>query len=194
MSFRKFLINLIPSQKIRKKLRNKSKKASLFPNDFVCKSAILGDYENIELGGKVYIGEDCRFYAEGGLKIGAYTKFGQGCLLLTTNHNYKSTHRVPYDHIGLLKRVEIGKNCWIGARSIICSGVKIEDGAIVAMGSVVTKSIPKYAIVGGNPAKIIGWRDKENYNRLENIGENYPKDEELSREWVREDGFKPFLE
>ena len=131
-------------------------------------------------------------YCEGGLKIGAYTKFGQGTILLTTNHNYKSTTRVPYDNIGLLQRTEIGKNCWIGVRCIICAGVKIEDGAVVAMGSVVTKSVPKGAIVGGNPAKIIKYRDIELYDKLDLQGMSYPIENELPREWIRKEGFKPF--
>ncbi len=96
--------------KIRRK--KKIKKANpLYINNIITKTARLSYIENIELGGKVYIGDECKFYAEGGLKIGEYTKFGQECLILTTNHNYKLTTRIPYDNIGYLKRVEIGKNC-----------------------------------------------------------------------------------
>lgn len=150
---KKWVINLIPIKSIRHKLREQNKpEYNLKVNNFIEPSARLIKPENIELGGKVYIGEDCRFYAEGGLKIGEYTKFGQQCIILTTNHNYKSSTRIPYDNVGLMQKVEIGKNCWIGIRSTILSGVKIEDGAIVAAGSVVTKSVPKCAIVGGVPA------------------------------------------
>ena len=84
-------------------------------------------------------------------------------------------------------------NCWIGAKSIICPGVKIEDGAIVAMGSVVTKSVPKGAIVGGNPAKIIKYRDLETYEKLVEQGLCYPIENELPREWVRAEEFKGLL-
>lgn len=49
----------------------------------------------------------------------------------------------------------IGSDCWIGHRVIILSGVTIGDGAIVAAGAVVTKSIPPYTIYAGNPAKFI---------------------------------------
>ena len=112
----------------------------------------------------------------------------------TTNHNYKSDIRTPYDNVGLEQPVEIGRNCWIGARSMICPGVKIEDGAVVAMGSVVTKSVPKCAIVGGNPAKIIGWRDKEQYDNFVSEGMEYPIENKLPREWVKVEGFKKYLE
>ena len=52
----------------------------------------------------------------------------------------------------------IGNDVWIGYRACIKAGVTIGDGAIIGMGAVVTKNIPPYAIVGGNPAKIIKYR------------------------------------
>lgn len=56
----------------------------------------------------------------------------------------------------------IGNDVWIGYRACIKAGVHIGDGAIIGMGAVVTKDIPPYAIVGGNPAKIIKFRFPEN--------------------------------
>lgn len=53
------------------------------------------------------------------------------------------------------KKVLIKKGAWIGAKSIILKGVTIGEGSVIGAGSVVTKSIPDYAVVGGNPAKII---------------------------------------
>lgn len=50
---------------------------------------------------------------------------------------------------------------WIGANALICSGVEIGQGAVIAAGAVVTKDVPSYAIVGGNPAKIIKYRFSE---------------------------------
>jgi virginiamycin A acetyltransferase len=57
--------------------------------------------------------------------------------------------------------VIIGNDVWVGAGAIILSGVNIGDGAIVAAGSVVTKDVPPYSIVGGNPAKLIRFRFSE---------------------------------
>ncbi len=54
--------------------------------------------------------------------------------------------------------IEIGNDVWIGTNVLILSGVKIAHGAVVAAGSVVTKDVPPYSIVGGNPAKIIKYR------------------------------------
>lgn len=57
-----------------------------------------------------------------------------------------------------IKTTTIGNDVWIGAKSIVMDGVTIGDGAIVAAGSVVTKDVPPYAIVGGAPAKVIKYR------------------------------------
>lgn len=181
-------------KRLKRKFEKIKKLKTLKRYNVIHRNAYLGHVKNIELDGNVYIGEDCKVYAEGGLNIGAYTKIGQGCLILTTNHNYKSTTRIPYDHIGIFHKVEIGENCWIGARVIISSGVKIEEGVIIAAGSVVTKSVPKYAIVGGNPAKIIGYRDIDNYERLKNLDMSYPQNKELGRKWIRENNFKSYME
>ena len=53
------------------------------------------------------------------------------------------------------KNLHIGKNVWIGSRSVILPGVTIGDGAIVAAGAVVTKDVPANTVVGGVPAKVI---------------------------------------
>lgn len=64
----------------------------------------------------------------------------------------------------------IGNDVWIGTGALILSGIRIGDGAVVAAGAVVTKNVPPYAIVGGNPAKIIRYRfNEEQIDFLENF-------------------------
>lgn len=61
----------------------------------------------------------------------------------------------------------IGNDVWIGSNSLIMGGVEIGDGAVIAAGAVVTKNVPPYAIVGGNPAKILRFRfDEKTINGL----------------------------
>lgn len=56
---------------------------------------------------------------------------------------------------GLYLHTRIGENAFIGGRSIILPGIEIGEGSLVAVGSVVTKSVPPRTMVGGNPAKVI---------------------------------------
>ena len=58
--------------------------------------------------------------------------------------------------------IVIGNDVWIGTHSVILSGAKINDGAIVAANSVVTGEIPAYAIVAGAPAKVLKYRFPQN--------------------------------
>lgn len=54
--------------------------------------------------------------------------------------------------------VKLGNDCWVGEGAFIVGGVSIADGAVVLAHAVVTKDVPAYAIVGGVPAKIVGYR------------------------------------
>ena len=64
--------------------------------------------------------------------------------------------------------VAIGNDCWVGEEALLISGVTIGDGAIVLARAVVTKDVPDYAIVGGVPARIIGYRyDEETIHFLQ---------------------------
>jgi hypothetical protein len=70
-----------------------------------------------------------------------------------------STPPMSYDI--LAKNTNIEHDVWIGTRAMIIGGITIGTGAIIAAGAVVTKDVPPYAIVGGNPAKIIKYRFDE---------------------------------
>lgn len=83
------------------------------------------------------------------------TKIGNNCVL---GLRFSSVRKFPYKGVPIL-----GNNVWCGPNVVIAGPVIIEDGAIIAANSFVDKSVPAGAIVGGTPAKIIGWKKDLNY-------------------------------
>lgn len=101
------------------------------------------------------------------LIIGDYCSIAPNVqFVLASDHSYKGLSTYPFKVKILGQEAEaiskgdiiVKDDVWIGLNSIILSGVTIGQGAIVAAGSVVTKDVPDYAIVGGNPAKVIKYR------------------------------------
>lgn len=107
--------------------------------------------------------------------LGKYNSIGRDCdFFLHANHRHDwitttsqllgpVTEQIAQMHMGMghpscKGDIIIGNDVWIGAKSTIMSGIKIGNGAVVAAGSVVTKDIEPYSLVGGNPAKHIKYR------------------------------------
>ncbi|HEY3346219.1 MAG TPA: acyltransferase [Nitrospirota bacterium] len=92
------------------------------------------------------------------ITIGDYCQIGVGAKIYDTDFHPLCMEERIYagDEYNAAAPVTLGKGVWIGADSKILKGVTIGDGAVVASGSVVTKDVPAYAIVGGVPAKVIG--------------------------------------
>ena len=85
--------------------------------------------------------------------VGAGTLLGADCLITDTDfHVPLGNYRWGNDVLASAAPVNIGKGCFIGARSIILKGVTIGDGAVVAAGSIVTKDVPSEHLAAGNPA------------------------------------------
>lgn len=130
--------------------------------------ASCGDKLNVE--NKAYFGngKDFQVGYESGLgsnfkstnrvvKIGNYLMMAEDVLFLGGGHNFDRTD-IPMGHQGGGEKtpLQIEDDVWIGARVMILPGCKhIGKGVIIGAGSVVTKDIPDYAIVGGNPARVI---------------------------------------
>jgi maltose O-acetyltransferase len=126
----------------------------------------------IEIEDYVFINHGGYIEGTGGVTIKSGTCIGPELVLMTVNHNYDGPDlaALPYDHKDVMKAVLIGRNVWIGYRVMIMPGVTIGEGAVVAAGSVVTKDVPPFAVVGGNPARIIKYRDIKKYQRLDREG------------------------
>ncbi|MBQ3849017.1 MAG: acyltransferase [Clostridia bacterium] len=95
-----------------------------------------------------------------GVIIGDDVMMGPGCMMFTTNHGMKLSGIPMWKQKSSdPKPIIIGSDVWIGAHVIILPGVKVGDGAVIGAGSVVTKDVPSYGIVAGNPARLIRMRN-----------------------------------
>lgn len=109
----------------------------------------LGDYSGIGINAQI----------KGKCTIGKYVMMGPDCTIYTRNHKFSDTSK-PMMEQGYEeeKEVVIGDDVWIGGNVTILPGVKIGSHSIIGACSVVTKDVPEYAIVAGNPARIKKYR------------------------------------
>jgi acetyltransferase-like isoleucine patch superfamily enzyme len=162
---------------------------------------ISGSGFNIRIGENTTLVSNIKL--DGPIIIGNNVIFAPNCTVIARNHDYFEGDALPYGTGYIYKSITISDNVWVGSNVSIVPGVTIEEGAIIGMGSVVTKNVPKCACVGGNPASIIGGRDEKHYLRLinehkylNNIRGNYiqrrdliKKEKSLFCENIREKGY-----
>lgn len=111
----------------------------------------------LSIGDRSGIGD--RSHLQGRIIMGNDIMMAPEVAIIATNHNFQRID-IPMNKQGHTdETIEIGDDCWLGYRSIICAGVKIGKGSIVAAGAVVTKDVPEYSIVAGVPAKVIKQRN-----------------------------------
>jgi len=120
--------------------------------------ADFGSGRGIRVGRRSGIGVDCR--VGGPLLVGNDVMMAPGVVILTQNHRYDLVD-VPMIDQGYIggAQVIIEDDVWIGTNAIILPGRRLGKGSIIAAGAVVTKDVDPYAIVGGNPARLIKRRD-----------------------------------
>lgn len=140
------------------------------------KRIFYGKKIELILGRKSYVGD--LYFEDGGvhsffsLNIGNYTSIAKDVKVeigLNLDHDYHRITNYGISHLEghenyteyIIKRknfLDVGSDVWIGRGCVIKSGIHIGDGAVVASNSYVVKDVPRYAIVGGNPAQVIKYR------------------------------------
>ena len=104
----------------------------------------------LTVGDDSWIGENVWIDNLSEVNIGRNVCISQGAMLLTGNHDYKSQ---SFDLI--LGKIELEDGVWIGAKSIVCPGVKCETHSILSVNSVASSDLKRYQIYKGNPAVAI---------------------------------------
>jgi acetyltransferase-like isoleucine patch superfamily enzyme len=135
---------------------------SIGAESFVMKNAILHVYNfrdlphaGITIGARSLIGEACVVRGQGGVTIGDDVYLAPLVQLLAVNHIYQDTTR-PISQQGITAEgIVVEDGAWIGAGAIILDGVRIGRNAVIGAGSVVTRNVPPYTLVAGNPARTI---------------------------------------
>lgn len=113
--------------------------------------------EHLKIGNNVFINANLLAMSRGSITIEDDVQIAGNVSLLSNNHDL-------YDRQVLLcKPIVIRKGAWIGANVVVLAGVEIGKHAVVGAGSVVTKDVPDYSVVVGNPAKVIKTLDKTKF-------------------------------
>ena len=146
---RKARLDIIPSKKIT-----------------LGKKSVIEDYTIINNGmGDIFIGDythvTSRVKLVGPVTLGNYVTIGSGAQITGLTHNYLDVTR-PIAKQGVTpNRTVVEDDVWIGGNSCINQGITIGTHSIIASGSVVTKNVTPYSVVGGNPARILRQYDFE---------------------------------
>jgi len=130
---------------------------------------IMQEHFGITVGMYTHGGWIWPFHLDRGTTVGRYCSIAETARTITHNHplNTRSTSGlffnsffglVPQDRVAAMKLV-IGNDVWIGHNAVVLPSVRtIGDGAVIGAGAVVHKDVPPYAIVTGQPARVVGYR------------------------------------
>lgn len=146
--------------------------AKMHPRDVFFPSTKVWAPWNLSAGRNVAIDEGVDLYNVAPITIGHFVSISRRAFVCTAGHDISDIKRAL-----IYKPITIGNGVWIGAEAIICPGVTIGDGAVIAAGAVVTKDVPAWAVVGGNPAKFIKERpvNKQDwFDTFEHLENDYP--------------------
>jgi maltose O-acetyltransferase len=107
---------------------------------------------NTYLADGVYLNFNCIFLDCATIEIGENTKLGPSVQLYAAYHPVLAAERIAGPE--LAAPITIGKNCWIGGGTIVCSGVSVGDNTTIGAGSVVVRDIPANTVAVGNPCRV----------------------------------------
>jgi acetyltransferase-like isoleucine patch superfamily enzyme len=124
-------------------------------------AALVFVHGPVKLGERVSLNAGVRMDGgSAGIEIGDDTRIASGAALYAFDHGTAPDQLMRLQPVRS-RGIRVGRDVWIGANASVTDGVHIKDHAVVAMGAVVTRDVPEYAIVGGVPAVVIGDRRRQ---------------------------------
>lgn len=171
----KKVVSVLTDAEIIRYSRKTGCKINYFPQGFngIQIASDNGDLSGFSIDSTSHLKSDTFIDCSGGVTIGRYFHTGRGLTIFSSNHNYTSETHIPYDTTVIKKPVVIKDFVWCGSNVSIVPGVTIGEGVVIGANAVVTKDVPDYAVIGGNPAKIIKYRDIDLFMALKEKGQFY---------------------
>ncbi|MBW8886690.1 MAG: acyltransferase [Fibrobacteres bacterium] len=116
--------------------------------------------ERLKIGDSCAFADGTFFTAGGGITIGNFVATGPDVKIWSVNHRFEDPD-IPWMEQGYEQNpVVIEDDVWLGASVFVKPGVRIGKGAIISAGTVLSKSVPAFSIVAGNPGRVVGWRKR----------------------------------
>lgn len=112
----------------------------------------------IVIGSRVIVNCGAYLSGEGGLVIADEVLVGAHAKLLSAGHDIDAPNESIWCNPLTFGRITIGRGAWIGAGATILQGVEVGEGAVVGAGSVVTRDVPAFGVVVGQPARLLRYR------------------------------------
>jgi virginiamycin A acetyltransferase len=129
--------------------------------DSFVKIKFAGGVGNVLIGESSYLNSGVVIYSGNGVSIGKGSLVASNVTFAATNHEYHSRDKTIIDQRFLPSKggIVVEEDCWIGANSVLLDGAVLRKGCVVAAGSVIRGEWPEFSVIGGNPPKILSFRD-----------------------------------
>lgn len=132
--------------------------------DSFVKIKFSGGEGDVSIRSGTYLNSGVVIYSGNGLSLGRGVLVAANTTFAPTNHEYSSREKTIAEQGFKQSRggIVVKDDCWIGANCVLLDGTILGQGCVVAAGSVVSGVWPEYAVIAGNPAKVVRYRGTEN--------------------------------
>jgi len=129
--------------------------------DSFVKIKFAGGEGDIELGEQSYLNSGVVIYSGNGVRLGKGVLVAANTTFAATNHEYRSRAQAIIAQRFMPSRggITVGDDCWIGANCVLLDGTVLGTGCVVGAGTVIKGVWPDYAVIAGNPARIVRYRE-----------------------------------